>query len=365
MRNRFHALCPYFAMFPESFAEHWIERLTVPGDVVLDPFSGRGTTALTALLLNRQAIACDTNAVAYCVTRAKARAPKLNRLKRRLAELEKTFRPSSWKRPAAAMPEFFHLCYADQTLAQLLYLRSQLSWRSNDTDSMIAALALGALHGDDVESNNYVSNQMPRTISTKPGYSVRFWRRHRLRPKNRDVFEVLRGRAAFRYESEIPHRKGVVIFGDMRTLPRRLASVANRVRCVVTSPPYFNVTNFEEDQWLRLWFLGGPAFPRSTPSSRDDRHTNKYHYADFIGDMWRSLRPLLASKAHVVIRMGARDIERRVLSRWLAKGAHSAGLDIRLVSSRISKLLNAQTRSFRPGSTGCRFEVDYHFEAVR
>lgn len=352
-------------MFPESFAEHWIKRLTVPGDVVLDPFSGRGTTALTALLLNRRAVACDTNAVAYCVTRAKARAPKLNRIKRRLTELEKNFRPSSWDRRAAAMPEFFQWCYAGQTLGQLLYLRSQLSWKSNDTDSMIAALALGALHGDDVESNNYLSNQMPRTISTKPGYSVRFWRKRRLRPKNRDVFEVLRGRADFRYECEIPHRKGVVIFGDMRSLPNHMAAMPGKVRCVVTSPPYFNVTNFEEDQWLRLWFLGGPPFPRSSPSSRDDRHTNKNLYADFIRDMWSSLRPLLARKAHVVIRMGARDVERQVLSRWLVNGAGSAGLDIRLVSSRISKLLNAQTRSFRPGSIGCRFEVDYHFKAAR
>ena len=25
MRHRFHALCPYFAMFPESFAEYWIK----------------------------------------------------------------------------------------------------------------------------------------------------------------------------------------------------------------------------------------------------------------------------------------------------------------------------------------------------
>ena len=37
MRHRFHALCPYFAMFPESFAENWIKRLTRPKDIVLDP----------------------------------------------------------------------------------------------------------------------------------------------------------------------------------------------------------------------------------------------------------------------------------------------------------------------------------------
>ena len=62
MRNRFLSLCPYFAMFPESFAETWIERLTSPGQVVLDPFCGRGTTPFQAVLMNRRAIGVDARA---------------------------------------------------------------------------------------------------------------------------------------------------------------------------------------------------------------------------------------------------------------------------------------------------------------
>ena len=54
MRHRFHSICPYFAMFPESFAEYWIAALTKPSDLVLDPFSGRGTTATCALLMDRR-----------------------------------------------------------------------------------------------------------------------------------------------------------------------------------------------------------------------------------------------------------------------------------------------------------------------
>lgn len=39
MRHRFYALCPYFAMFPETFAEYWIKRLTKPNEIVLDPLA--------------------------------------------------------------------------------------------------------------------------------------------------------------------------------------------------------------------------------------------------------------------------------------------------------------------------------------
>ena len=34
---------PYYAMFPAAFAERVIREHTEPGDVVLDPFAGRGT----------------------------------------------------------------------------------------------------------------------------------------------------------------------------------------------------------------------------------------------------------------------------------------------------------------------------------
>ena len=61
-------------MFPESFPERWIGELTRRGDYVLDPFSGRGTTALSALLMERRAVATDVNDVAFCLTKAKTGA---------------------------------------------------------------------------------------------------------------------------------------------------------------------------------------------------------------------------------------------------------------------------------------------------
>src|SRR5690348_11116618 len=92
MRHRFHSLCPYFAVFPESFAAKWIDKLTAPGDTVLDPFSGRGTTAFQALLMGRNAIACDLNSVAYCITRAKTQAPAdQSKVLKRINDLAKRF----------------------------------------------------------------------------------------------------------------------------------------------------------------------------------------------------------------------------------------------------------------------------------
>lgn len=120
MRHRFHSICPYFAMFPEAFAEKWIKRLTKPGDRILDPFSGRGTTALTAILLGRRAITCDVNDVAYCVTKAKTKPPTLATLLRRIDRLEERYDARKWLKEAKSAPEFFLHAYHSTTLASTL-----------------------------------------------------------------------------------------------------------------------------------------------------------------------------------------------------------------------------------------------------
>ena len=117
MRHRFHSLCPYFAMFPESFASDWIERITKPGDIILDPFCGRGTAPFQALLMKRHALACDVNPVAYCITRAKTNAPSISTLLRRLTILEHEFDEREWGSEARKSSEFFHLAFDRGTLS--------------------------------------------------------------------------------------------------------------------------------------------------------------------------------------------------------------------------------------------------------
>src|SRR3954454_20045430 len=103
-------------MFPETFAEEWIDRLTQPGDIVLDPFCGRGTAPFQALLMGRQSIANDINPVAYCVTRAKSRAPSRGAVLRRITRLQGEA-PSADEQ-LVELPVFFRHAYHRATLSQ-------------------------------------------------------------------------------------------------------------------------------------------------------------------------------------------------------------------------------------------------------
>jgi len=347
-------------MFPESFAEKWILDLSRPGDVVLDPFCGRGTTPFQAILMDRRAIGCDVNDVAYCLTKAKTAAPRLLSVERRLSNLEDCFDARSWRHPAARLPVFFAHAFHRRTLQQICYLREVLDWKNARTDAMIAALVLGSLHGEMDKSSSYLSNQMPRTISTKPDYSMRFWEQRGLLPPRRDVFSLLRERARFRYRSVPPIQRAKVLHCDMRRLPNCSAIENETIKCVITSPPYMDVTNFEEDQWLRLWFLGGPDKPTRGRVSRDDRHTNASAYWEFIADMWRSLGRVMAANAHAVVRIGSRTLKPDVLCDTLMATSVFSGRYTTLVSADVSELKNRQTDTFRPGTSGCLVEVDAH-----
>ncbi len=213
-----------------------------------------------SLLNGRKGLGCDTNPVAVCISKAKADPPVLTDVLERLLTLEEKCR-SVASRTGEGHDEFFTLCFHHKTLQQLLFLKKKLDWRNHRADCFIAALTLGCLHGESHRTEMCFSNRMPRTISTRPAYSIRWWRERGCLPPKRDVFSILRKSAEYRYQSPVPVLKGRVVEGDVRRAGTLLRAYRERVRLVITSPPYLDITDYHEDQWLRLWFLGGAAKP--------------------------------------------------------------------------------------------------------
>ena len=65
----------YRACFKPQLPRFFIERLTDPGDVVFDPFMGRGTTLLEAVLLGRDVIGNDVNPLSRVLVEARLDPP--------------------------------------------------------------------------------------------------------------------------------------------------------------------------------------------------------------------------------------------------------------------------------------------------
>ena len=365
MRNRLHALCPYFAMFPESFVEEHVRAYTHPGDYVFDPFAGRGTTVLQSLLMGRHAGGTDINPVAYCLSAAKAQVPRLTSVLQEIDSLERRYEDRDRQNLVERrrrLPQFFGRAFYYTTLEQLLYLRDILDWRHRRVHRFIAAMVLGTLHGEMDTSMRYLSNQMPRTISSKPAYSLRYWKRRNLWPRKKDVFPRLKDESRFRLSGELPSLPGLVQLTDVREAAKKLPSLRGRISCIITSPPYFDVTDCAEDQWLRLWFLGNDPKPTYGKVSRDDRHEQKEKYWKFLSEAWGGIADLVRRDATLVCRLGGAGMTEPEITSGLAGSLRQAFPKARLIlEPKKTDLTKRQTPAFRPGSTGCRFEVDYVF----
>lgn len=138
-----HSICPYFAMFPPGFVERYVLAFTNPGDIVFDPFSGRGTTIFESLLLGRKAFGLDINPVAACVSAAKADPPVRATLMDRVEDLRA--KCSDGGVIDVPTTDFFESCYAPGTLRQIVFLRNSLKWKTSKVDRFIAAMALGSV----------------------------------------------------------------------------------------------------------------------------------------------------------------------------------------------------------------------------
>ncbi len=257
--------------------------------------------------------------------------------------------------------EFFNLCFDPATYNQVYFLRDTLDWHEDRTDRFIAALSLGALHGESHRSPNYFSNRMPRTISTKPAYSVRWWREKEYTPPSRDVFSILRYLNDYRFKTPPPARHGEVALSDARNAAKRFPHLVGHVTDVITSPPYIDTTNYREDQWLRLWFLGGEATARHP---RDDgRHYNAVQYQTFLTEAWAGIAPLLADKARIGVRVGGRKLTRdeslaaplNAFQRGIGRGVHLAAAGVS------SPVRHTQANTFRGAQPSPIIEHDFCF----
>jgi site-specific DNA-methyltransferase (adenine-specific) len=331
----FHPMCSYLASFPAALTHAFIARYSRPGDVVLDPFSGRGTTPLQACAEGRIGVGNDLNPFAHLLTAAKVQPATRAEAATRLAGLRLAWNSdaTSWlalasevagtlgiatvRVPAAGsggapddgvetVPAEVAMAFHPATLAQLLFVRTTL--RLDDrTDRFLAAALTGILHG---KSASYLSELMPNTFSMAPRYVRDFATRTAFASPDRDLFDGLSKKLDRLFREPPPRTEGVALLGDARDVGpsaeaalRRLGS-PDRARLVVTSPPYLRVVKYGYYNWLRTWFLGFDA--QAIDAVLDDAH-HREPYLVFMRDVLAGLRPVLADDAVVVLVIG--DVE--------------------------------------------------------
>jgi hypothetical protein len=295
---RLNAVCPYYTMFPLQFP--WdVLREASPGDWVLDPFCGRGTTLFAARLRGLGAVGMDVNPVAVALATAKLKSTTPEAV---AGLCERLLGAVGHPREIPA-GEFWELAYHETTLQQVCLLRERLKEAACDAaSSLLRAVVLGVLHGPRRKGlPSYLSNQMPRTYASKPDYAVRFWRERAMKPLEVDVLDVVARRARYTLAALPPPVPGYVRLGDAVA---EVSHLGRRFRWVITSPPYYGMRTYLPDQWLRSWFLGGPAaVTYGVPGQL--QHTGVDAFVGGLAEVWRATARRCEDGARLVVRFGA------------------------------------------------------------
>jgi len=287
----FHAMCSYMAMFPPRLPHYFIQKFTRPGDVVLDPFCGRGTTPLQACVTGRIGIGVDLNPLAHLLTRAKVDAPPLAHLEARLRTLENDMFYGEGEQE----PEHIRMLFHPSTLGQLVYLKQVLDL-NDPCDVFIAATIVGILHGAtarDPKRSSYLSISMPNTFSMSPNYIREYIQAKGLKRPPVNVFSALRRKFRRLFTCEPPATPGFAY----RDTIENLIHLPNphirkrHVKLIVTSPPYLHVIRYGLYNWIRLWFLDEDPNALDTSLATYRRLD---HYLAFIHRALRRMYSVLA-----------------------------------------------------------------------
>ena len=282
-----HYMCSYMAMFPPELPHYFIERFTQPGDTVLDPFSGRGTTPVEAAAQGRYGIGNDLNPLAVALTRGKLSNPTVEEVLKRLEKLESDYSSKDWS--IEDEPEKIRMIYHDNTLRQMVYLKENLDWRKPGVDAFIVAVLMGAMHGN---SRGFLSLPMPNTFSMGWNYISRKVREEpeKFACPDRDTFEVLRTRVKRQLSKGQLPGHGIAIYGDVRRLDEKIEH--GSVQLLFTSPPYLKVIKYGLYNWIRLWFLTESGSHQEVDDVLDDTHA-LVEYLDFMRETLTATLPLM------------------------------------------------------------------------
>jgi hypothetical protein len=297
--NSLHEIS-YRACFKAQLPRFFIERLTRPGDVVYDPFMGRGTTPVEAALLGRVPWGNDINPLSLAFAGPRLRPPEFEAVSARLADIDLC--------QADECPKDLLTFYHPQTLREICalkkyFLSRRASASADSIDEWVRMVALNRLTG---HSAGFFS-----VYSLPPNQAVSVASQRKINEKRNQT-------PPRRHVASLILKKSKQLLGDATDHVRdTLARVTDGVRfcnapadathelpaesvsLVVTSPPFLDVVQYADDNWLRCWFLGiDPKSVKLTTPRKLEA------WRESMTGVFRELHRLLKIGGHVAFEVG-------------------------------------------------------------
>jgi hypothetical protein len=292
----------YRACFKPQVPRFFIDRYTKPADIVYDPFMGRGTSIIEAILSGRKAIGNDVNPLSRMLAEPRLDLPAIESVGERLEEIDF----SKVLKADIDLSMFYH----HRTLRELLALRKYLGDREkmdegDKIDRWIRMIATNRLTGH--SSGFFSVYTLPPNQAASQGDQVRINRKREQKPDYRNVPELIlrktkRMLSALdddqREKLSVALDQVMLLTGDARSTPEIMS---NTVQLTVTSPPFLDIVDYAKDNWLRCWFNG---ISLASVERKLTRTRTVSEWAAVMQNVFRELYRITKPGGHVAFEVG-------------------------------------------------------------
>jgi hypothetical protein len=324
----------YRACFKPQLPKFFIDYLTNEGDTVYDPFSGRGTTVLESGLLGRKIIANDANPLSEILSKPRISPPSLEELVKRLDNI-----PMDEHAEADIdLSMFFH----PKTEAEIVSIKNYLDERlANETedhiDRWLRMVATNRLTGHSkgffsvytLPPNQAVSADSQRKINLKMNQ----------KPEPRDTRVIIFKKSKTLLKDVTAYdRQNLQLAGETARFltndARETKSItSNSIQLTVTSPPFLDVVDYVQDNWLRCWFNNLDA--KETAKSITMARTLEEWSAVMFG-VFRELHRITMPRGFIAFEVG------EVKNKKILLDEHVVPLGIKAGFSCVGIMINEQ-----------------------
>ena len=244
----------YRACFKPQLPKYFIDKYTKEGELVYDPFGGRGTTAIETALLGRNFITNDINPLSTLFVIGRLNPPSIEEIHDRLySEINSDTEVDNID---------LSMFYEYETFKEINDLRNYFIKKKlnsyDNIDHWIKMVATNRLTG---HSKGFFSvYTLPPNQATSAKRQIQINLKRNQTPEYKDTKEIivkkskqlLRNISDQQIKNLDKVRSSSLILQTDATKTKQIPS--NSVKLTITSPPFLDIVNYAQDNWLRCWF---------------------------------------------------------------------------------------------------------------
>ncbi|MFZ8848318.1 MAG: DNA methyltransferase [Minisyncoccia bacterium] len=303
-----HRLHPYLGKFIPQLVEVFLKKYFQPGQIILDPFVGSGTTLIEANLLNMPSIGVELSEFSYLIAKVKTQKYNVELVEKEILDIlnkTKEFSRKIQKNQRSLFEdwdfkpsEYFKNWYHPRAIKEIYFYRSLIPNYQNQ-DILKIILSRSARSARQIPHYDLARPKKPikekywclkhKRYCEPVNNAIKFITRYSL-----DTIRRIKEFDKLRTSAEI-----ILLQGDARKIK---LPVKKEIDGIFTSPPYLGLINYHEQHRYAYELFDFKEYPEAEIGSPNKNgNDNKERYKKDIIAVFKNMNNYLRSGAKIFI----------------------------------------------------------------